>query len=231
MRPIASNFEGLCYLCGHEASNDWDYDHVPPRRFYPQSLRRVSRIQLPRLRSHRRCNQAFQRDEDYFFSVLVPLAAVHGSQSAAAAFKDLWRSLRREQGRRLWIAAGLPDSANLSESNHLDDLDRFLSSAEALRVFEHRLDHSRLHRVIWKIVRGLATRSGQQIAESNDHTIDVSFGFNDSDPDWKYWPGDDLETFGFRGHGDRPSNRTVLQVRFWGYVVATTSYGWTESRL
>jgi hypothetical protein len=228
MRPNASNLETLCYLCGEDASSDWDYDHVPPRRFYPQSLRRVGRIQLLRLRSHRRCNQTFQRDEDYFFTVLVPLAAAHGSRSAEAAMTDLLRSLRREEGRRLWIAAGLPDSADLSTFKSLDEWNESLSSAEALRTIVVRLDHARLHRVIWKIVRGLGMSAGFQIAENNHHTIELSFGVDESDFDWMCWPGDDLKTFGFRNRG--PS-QTVWQIRFWGYLVATTSYGRTEGAL
>src|ERR1035441_1117203 len=91
-----------CYLCGDEKEGDrYDYDHVPPKRFFPRLIRARKCVQLATLLTHTGCNQSYELDEEYFFTAIVPLAALGKAVVAQYAFEDLLQALGRSQGLRL----------------------------------------------------------------------------------------------------------------------------------
>ena len=57
-----------CYLCGDALGDDSNRDHVPPRRIFPSAIRRRLTVDLLTLRTHPRCHEVYQQDEEYFFN-------------------------------------------------------------------------------------------------------------------------------------------------------------------
>src|SRR6266446_2115746 len=56
------------YLCGQSMGKDRTRDHVPPRSFFPESLRKLKNFsKLDGVSAHRDCNRAYMLDEQYFF--------------------------------------------------------------------------------------------------------------------------------------------------------------------
>jgi len=65
----------MCTLCGHaipkksaqiEEGDAYAEDHVPPKQFYPKALRQSAKLNLWVVPTHKRCNEAFKDDEEYF---------------------------------------------------------------------------------------------------------------------------------------------------------------------
>ena len=71
MENIESKYK-ICYLCGESLSGDLDYDHVPPKQFYSEGIRKKFGPQLLTLPTHKKCNKSYHRDEDYFVMKTVP---------------------------------------------------------------------------------------------------------------------------------------------------------------
>jgi hypothetical protein len=225
-----------CYLCGERlCDGEADYDHVPPRRFYPRSVRRLARVRLLRVPAHRACNRAFQLDEEYFFSVLVPFAAgLGGATVANDAFSDLRRALRRPEGRRLVAEAGyfgeLEIAANHSPDavGEPDGLPPPTFSRESAEAFLAKLDRVRLERVAWKITRGLAIGlRGAPIEATAERRVD--FGLAPDGPSlnyssWECLPGDGADTVSFLQGPEDASARQILLIKFWGRILVTVSY-------
>ena len=64
----------LCYLCGQPLVELLSQDHVPPKQFYADAIRKVHNPNLLTITVHEACNFAYQFDEDYFVNTLAPLA-------------------------------------------------------------------------------------------------------------------------------------------------------------
>jgi hypothetical protein len=47
-------------------------DHVPPRQFYADAVRKAHHPNLRTIAVHKSCNLAYQFDEDYFVNTLAP---------------------------------------------------------------------------------------------------------------------------------------------------------------
>lgn len=136
-----SKLPGICYLCGEPLCNPIDRDHAPPRQLYADDIRKQHSPNLLTIPVHRACNQAYQHDEDYFVNTLMPFA--RGSYSGNAFYSKTLRKFKRGEKRGL--------------------------VHRVLREFEHRptgivlppgkiakrFEGTRVHRVAWKIVRGL----------------------------------------------------------------------------
>jgi hypothetical protein len=141
-RHVASDGERpgeVCYLCGRpltpgQATNR---DHVPPRRLFARSIRKQFNPQLVTVRVHADCNFGYQQDEEYFLASVGPMAA--GSPTFEALVPELRRGLQRLE------APGLRTKV-CGEMGAVHTADGLWLKA---------VDHGRLRRVIWKIVRGL----------------------------------------------------------------------------
>lgn len=220
-----------CYLCGKAVgTSDFDDDHVPPRRFYSRAVRREARIQLLRLRVHRTCNRSYQVDEDYFFSVLVPVAASLGDGAAQDSLADLRRSMLRPEGRRLLASAGFPEELAVDRAAGVGaatpavwpTLDR----RSILQIFS-QLDRSRLHRVVWKLIRGLRALRGEILEECAEHHTELRLVSEQpelADRPWDHLHGDYSGSFEFCVQDEtEPSSRTQW-LKLWGQIVATVTY-------
>lgn len=56
----------VCYLCGELVREDVSDDHVPPKQFFAPIIRKNENLdQLVTLPTHKACNEAYARDEEY----------------------------------------------------------------------------------------------------------------------------------------------------------------------
>lgn len=80
----------ICALCGDMIQEqDETVEHVPPKLFYPKSLR--PRIGKPfwTVPSHRACNEKYCMDEEYFYYFLMPLVINENSEMGKVLLDDL----------------------------------------------------------------------------------------------------------------------------------------------
>ena len=138
------NNNNVCYLCGYvldEELDEIDKDHVPPRQFYPKKIRQQEKINLLTIPVHRGCNSSYQKDEDYFYNAIGPLAG--DSPCGKLVLEDLTRSFGRPQGKRLG------ESVLREFDNRYSGL--YLPEGKVAKYY----DGKRVRRVLWKIIRGL----------------------------------------------------------------------------
>src|SRR5262249_21137716 len=91
----------ICCLCGKSATADDPItrEHVPPKQFYPKSLR--DGLNLWVVPTHESCNNKHKADEEYFYCALYPLVANINPQTAGVILNDLKRRSRNPQTPRL----------------------------------------------------------------------------------------------------------------------------------
>jgi hypothetical protein len=131
-----------CYLCGKPLGAPINVDHVPPSMFFAKELRKRYKLtKLITIPVHAGCNTAWQMDEEYFVSTLLPF--VRGSASGNALWADWRRRLKRGRG---WPLANvvLQEFKHEIGGVHLP----------ASKVAKH-IDPKRVWGVVWKIIRGL----------------------------------------------------------------------------
>ena len=94
----------ICYICGnvieHDTTDDQmklSMDHVPPKQFFPKQIRIDENINLEKVTSHKKCNNEYKDDEDYFYHSLYPLVANSNLNIAQVIFKDFARRSRNPQ--------------------------------------------------------------------------------------------------------------------------------------
>jgi hypothetical protein len=64
-----------CYLCRKPLEEPTSPDHVPPKLFFPEDLRKKYKLtELLTIRVHHACNQEWRLDEEYFIHTLLPFA-------------------------------------------------------------------------------------------------------------------------------------------------------------
>jgi Protein of unknown function (Hypoth_ymh) len=83
----------ICYLCGKEITDkkEGDLDHVPPQRIFAKSIRKEQPLQFSTVRVHKKCNQDYKPDEEYFFTALIGEAH---SPAGHEAWKDLQETFK-----------------------------------------------------------------------------------------------------------------------------------------
>lgn len=130
-----------CYLCGDAIPiGERDDDHVPPKQFYPKALR-TDALELLTLPTHKKCNSAYAKDEDYFVACLGILAK--DTPTGSALVWDIARRSQRPEGQRL----GQRILSHFTESPGGVYLPAGLVALQ--------YERERIGRVLWKIVRGL----------------------------------------------------------------------------
>ena len=131
----------VCYLCGEPLASPTNADHVPPRQLYAKEIRKKHSPNLLTIEVHTDCNQSFQHDEDYFVNTLAPFGK--DSYAGSALLREVFAKYQAGEKRPL--------------------------VGKVLKEFEHapsgillpqglvakRIEGERVHRVAWKIVRGL----------------------------------------------------------------------------
>lgn len=88
----------ICYICGyvieHDTTDDQmklSMDHIPPKQFFPKQIRIDENLNLEKVPSHKKCNNEYKDDEDYFYHSLYPLVENRNPNMAKVIFKDFAR--------------------------------------------------------------------------------------------------------------------------------------------
>lgn len=91
----------LCCLCGRLSTdeNPITREHVPPKQFYPEKLRR--NVNLWVVASCESCNREFKSHEEYFLHALYPLVQKLNPSVADVVWEDLKRRAKQHQTRHL----------------------------------------------------------------------------------------------------------------------------------
>jgi hypothetical protein len=130
---------GRCYLCGEHLAAPINVDHVPPKLFFPEELRKG--LNLLTIPTHVACNEAWRMDEEYFVHTLLPFA--RETQSGDAAIRQSFRKYR--------------DGGNVPLVNMV--MDEFKHVVGGVHLPANRvakmIDSNRFHDVLYKIIRGL----------------------------------------------------------------------------
>jgi hypothetical protein len=97
-----------CALCGKPIldnpsdPNDKGTDeHVPPLQFFPKAIRPQLCDMLWTVPSHRRCNQSYKLDEEYFLHYFYPLVAFQNEPMGKVLLEELKRRAKKPQSRAL----------------------------------------------------------------------------------------------------------------------------------
>ena len=175
----------ICYLCGEVLSEPINRDHVPPRQLYADDVRIAHSPNLLTIPVHRACNRSYQHDEDYFVNTLAPFA--RGSYSGNALLKEVFRKF--EAGEKKGLVHKV--------------LEEFERKPNGLilppGLVAKRFEGDRLHRVAWKIIRGLYFhRFGEFVPEDTPNRLIIvppdeppprEFFFLPDDPVHGQYPG------------------------------------------
>lgn len=145
----------ICYLCGKKLEENINYDHVPPRQFYPRNIRKNHNLNLLTLPVHKSCNESYQKDEVYFVHSIAILTK--GSYSGNAIWSDISNQFEKPQGIRIGQMI-------------LKEFDKrpsgiILPNGKVLKRFNAK----RVWKVVWKITRGLFFKEKGQFIPEDIH--------------------------------------------------------------
>jgi len=131
----------ICYLCGKAIDGKVSKDHVPPKQFFPEEIRKKIFTQLDTLPAHRECNQAYQKDEDYFYAAIGPLAFSDCNPIGGIIIDEITgRKYEPNIKLLLKIFEGFDDKVG----------NIYIPNCISLKVEEPRIE-----RICWKMIRGL----------------------------------------------------------------------------
>lgn len=152
-----TNSTPICYLCGEVIVNNGSDDHIPPKQFFPSTYRKANLLRLIKIPAHTDCNKSYQKDEDYFFPSLAPLAK--NSKIGEGLWHDLSIRSKREGGRKLAFMVLKEFKSSLTSGI-------LLPHGKIVKYF----DCIRIYRVIWEITRGLYfIHENKCLAENKPH--------------------------------------------------------------
>jgi hypothetical protein len=177
-------------------------DHVPPRSFFPPSVRRHKNLsRLDVVWAHKKCNKSYELDEEYFLQSLAPLAR------------------RTEVGPALWERIDKP-ILTLREVKLQTQIAREFWRDPRGRV-RKTWDRERVNRVVRKWVRGLWFLRFENVLPP-EWRYDVAFydpvnrppqemmAAIENDPSWGFYP----ELFFFK-----TSRATEYPVQAWTFFL------------
>ncbi len=131
----------VCYLCSQPLIPSLARDHVPPQQFYADVIRKKHRPNLLTITVHKQCNLAYQFDEDYFVNTVAPFAK--GSYSGNALLHEIFQ--KYYSGKKRGLVQKVYEEFELRPSGLV------LPPGMVAK----RIQGERVHRVAWKIIRGL----------------------------------------------------------------------------
>jgi hypothetical protein len=109
----------VCHLCGEAITErkpgldeSLTREHVPPKQFYPKLMRAGLNLWAD-IPAHKKCNNAYQEDEDYFCHTLYPLVQNANKKLGDIMLAELRRRSAKPQSRAL-IRHLLDTSSNTS---------------------------------------------------------------------------------------------------------------------
>lgn len=142
----------ICYLCGQPIDmslkgdlDEYSEDHIPPQDICPKELREaISRVyKFQKLPAHKGCNNSFSEDETYFVRVMTMIVG-NKSMAGDALVNDFARHAKH------------PEHAGVLR-RILGGYSKVMPSGIWLPPGKGitKIEYEKVHRVIWKIVRGL----------------------------------------------------------------------------
>jgi hypothetical protein len=171
-----------CCLCGRlgTTENPVTREHVPPRQFYPKSVR--DGLNLWIAPTHAACNAHHKLDEEYFYHCFFPLVVAARAPIAPALTDDLRRRLNHQQSRSilrsllrsqrtvtasgLYLPSGICSldidlgrvqqvAIKIARCIHFLDHDRFmpLDHCIDIRLCERDTDVPDLYRLSWEMAK------------------------------------------------------------------------------
>ena len=140
-----------CCICGavidatdKESPDALSMDHVPPKQFYPKSIRVEGNLNLWSTPTHKRCNCDYKKDEEYFYHSLYPLVANVNQKMGQTIFKDIKRRAQKPQSRTM--IRGLLKTARTETEGGIQ-----LPAG----IFQMRVNEYRIQRIAIKIAQGV----------------------------------------------------------------------------
>lgn len=95
-----------CALCGepilnepHDPEDSLSDEHVPPKQFYPKSMRSELRASLWTVPTHRKCNASYKLDEEHFYHHFYALVGAQNEETGKMILDDLRRRMEKPQSR------------------------------------------------------------------------------------------------------------------------------------
>jgi len=135
--------EETCYLCGKKiGKKNRTLDHIPPKQFFPSALIRKGNIQLITLPAHKKCNEYYQKDEEYF------RLSIGASACGNPILDGIWEDIKRMVGRPK------TQSLRLKVFSEFIKEVRTQSGIILPGIVAKTYDAKRIFRVVWKIIRG-----------------------------------------------------------------------------
>lgn len=214
----------VCYLCGLPLEEETDVDHVPPKQLYGRGVRKEHGPNLITIRVHKKCNQGYQFDEDYFVNTLAPLT--FGSYSGDSVLKDIFQ--KHQEGRQIGLTKKVLNEFERRPSGII------LPNGKVVK----RLEGARVYRVAWKIVRGLyfmnegsvlpeSTPNNLQIIAPGERPPDLFFALND-----KTNLGDYPGVFDYRyAQFPEANNMYLWAMLFWDRIIMLIAFHDPASRM
>jgi hypothetical protein len=150
----------VCYLCGLPLVEPTSADHVPPKQFYADEIRKKHNPNLLTIRVHADCNRAYQHDEDYFVNTLAPYA--RGSYAGDALLRESFA--KYEAGKKQALVHKVFEEFERRPSGLI----------LPPNLVAKRIEGKRVYRVAWKIIRGLYFyQYGEVLPEDTPNGLEI----------------------------------------------------------
>jgi hypothetical protein len=140
-----------CCLCGDPIESDaatpgdaLSMDHVPPKQFYPKELRIDRNPDLWLTPTHRRCNEGYRKDEEYFYHAMYAVVRKNNEQMGQTILRDFSRRTHKPQTPAMMRNIRKTFTTVTEGGIHLPP-----------GIVEFSVDKARSERVVTKIVQGL----------------------------------------------------------------------------
>jgi hypothetical protein len=174
----ANKTKQICYLCGTSIeNNELSYDHVPPKAFYPKSIR--DGLNLLVVTVHKTCNESYKADEEYFQHALFIEVLNKTPPITGHLMNDFRRRAHKPQTPALvrkilrGVSSITPGGIHLPHG-----------------ILQVQIDQLRIERVALKISRGLFYIENDSFLPLQN-AKDIWFCMSENEvPDWYklYWP-------------------------------------------
>jgi hypothetical protein len=141
---MANKISKICYLCGKQIEGRSHDDHVPPKQCFPKEIRMSQELNLQLVPSHKKCNNGYKDDEEYFYASLYPLVDKYNPTMAATILRDFSRRCQKPQ-MRAKLRGIFKNASRRSEGEIILPAD----------IVEINIDLCRIQRIAGKISRGV----------------------------------------------------------------------------
>jgi hypothetical protein len=167
----------ICYLCGKSIKSNVSDDHVPPKAFYPKAVR--TGLNLQTAPSHKECNNAYRKDEEYFQHALFIEMLNQRPPIISHLEADFSRRAKKPQTPAM-IRKVLKGFSNITPGGIYLPRNKYVVT----------INQARIERIVLKIARGLFYIDSKRFLPL-ENAKDIRFCLNEDDvPElYKlYWP-------------------------------------------